>query len=168
MKDLNFRLVSRVHGEEEKTSLEGYTLEKARQVRKFLESFPMYTPTPLAQLTNTAKSLGIGDIYVKDESYRFGLNAFKVLGGSYAMGNYLAGQLGRSLAETGYDVLTSPETRKILGDITFITATDGNHGRGVAWTATTLGTATKLPVPSTFTRTILSFSNGGESSPLGA
>ena len=147
MKDMTFRLVSRVHGSEEKASLEGYTLEKAREVRRFHESFPMYAPTPLAQLPATAKALGIGEIYVKDESHRFGLNAFKVLGGSYAMGNILARRLGRTLAETGYEVLTAKETRETLGDITFITATDGNHGRGVAWTAATLGQKSVVHMP---------------------
>ena len=147
MKDLTFRLVKREHVNTEKASLEGYTLEKAREVRRFHESFPMYAPTPLAQLPNTAKALGVGDIYVKDESYRFGLNAFKVLGGSYAMGNILAERLGRPLAETGFDVLTSGETREALGDITFITATDGNHGRGVAWTAATLGQKSVVHMP---------------------
>ena len=147
MKDLTFRLVRRVHENEEKTSLEGYRLENARQVRQFHQSFPMYAPTPLAQLPAAAEALGVGEIYVKDESHRFGLNAFKVLGGSYAMGNILAGKLGRSLAETGYEVLTAEETRKTLGDITFITATDGNHGRGVAWTATTLGQRSVVHMP---------------------
>ena len=147
MKDMNFRMVTRIHGEEPKTSLEGYTLQQANAVREFHKSFPMYAPTPLAQLPETAKMLGIGEIYVKNESYRFGLNAFKVLGGSYAIGNYLARRLGRSLSETGYDVLTSPETRKELGEITFITATDGNHGRGVAWTASTLGQKSVVHMP---------------------
>ena len=147
MKDLNFRLVTRVHGTEPKTSLDGYSLQQAEAVREFHKSFPMYTPTPLATLPETAKALGIGNIYVKNESFRFGLNAFKVLGGSYAIGNYLAGRLGRKLSETGYDVLTAPETRKQLGDITFITATDGNHGRGVAWTANTLGQKSVVHMP---------------------
>lgn len=147
MKDLNFRLVTRVHGTEPKTSLDGYSLQQAEAVREFHKSFPMYAPTPLATLPETAKALGIENIYVKNESFRFGLNAFKVLGGSYAIGNYLAGRLGRTLAETGYDVLTAPETRKQLGDITFITATDGNHGRGVAWTANTLGQKSVVHMP---------------------
>ena len=147
MKDLNFRLVTRLHGSEEKTSLEGYTLQQAEAVREFHRSFPMYAPTPLAALPETAKALGVGEIYVKNESHRFGLNAFKVLGGSYAIGNYLANRLGRPLSETGYDVLTSPETREKLGDITFITATDGNHGRGVAWTASTLGQKSVVHMP---------------------
>ena len=147
MKDLNFRLVTRVHGTEPKTSLDGYSLQQAEAVREFHKSFPMYAPTPLATLPETAKALGIGNIYVKNESFRFGLNAFKVLGGSYAIGNYLAGRLGRTLSETSYDVLTAPETRKQLGDITFITATDGNHGRGVAWTANTLGQKSVVHMP---------------------
>lgn len=147
MKDLNFRLITRTHGTEPKTSLDGYSLQQAESVREFHKSFPMYAPTPLAVLPETAKVLGIGEIYVKNESFRFGLNAFKVLGGSYAIGNYLAGRLGRKLSETGYDVLAAPETRKQLGDITFITATDGNHGRGVAWTANTLGQKSVVHMP---------------------
>ena len=147
MKDMNFRLVTRRRGGAPKVSLDPYSLDRARAVREFHKSFPMYAPTPLAQLPETAKALGIGDIYVKNESFRFGLNAFKVLGGSYAMGNYLARRLGRPLAETGYEVLTAPETRKALGDITFITATDGNHGRGVAWTAAALGQKSVVHMP---------------------
>ena len=46
----------------------------------------------------TAKEMGLDKIYVKDESYRFGLNAFKVLGGSFAIGNYLARKLNKSIA----------------------------------------------------------------------
>ncbi len=147
MKDLNFRLVTRLHGGEPKTSLDRYTLRQAESVREFHKSFPMYAPTPLAALPETAKTLGVGEIYVKNESLRFGLNAFKVLGGSYAIGNYLAKRLGKPLSETGYDVLTSAETREKLGDITFITATDGNHGRGVAWTANALGQKSVVHMP---------------------
>ena len=72
-----------------------YNITKAEEVRRFHRSFPMYAPPPLAALPETAKMLGFGEIYVKDESHRFGLNAFKVLGGSYAMGNYLARKLGK-------------------------------------------------------------------------
>ena len=75
---------------------------------------------------------------MKDESYRFGLNAFKVLGGSYAIGRYIAKKLGKDISEITFDYLISDEVKNKLGDITFITATDGNHGRGVAWTANQL------------------------------
>lgn len=143
----SFHLVTRCRSGKPACCLEKYTLEQAKAVREFHKSFPMYAPTPLAKLPQTAKTLGIGEIYVKDESHRFGLNAFKVLGGSYAIGNYLARRLGKSLAETGYDVLTAPETKMQLGDITFLTATDGNHGRGVAWTASTLGQKSVVHMP---------------------
>lgn len=109
--------------------------KEEEKVRNYHQSFPMYQPTPLAKLPETAKSLGLGAVYVKDESYRFGLNAFKVLGGSYAIGRYLAQKLGKDISEVGYEELVSEKNRKLLGEITFVTATDGNHGRGVAWTA---------------------------------
>ena len=118
-----------------KFNLNFLNLESAKKVRSFHASFPVYRETPLVELKNTAKAIGLGNIYVKDESYRFGLNAFKVLGGSYAIGNYLAKRLGKSITEMPYEKLISEEVRKELGDITFVTATDGNHGRGVAWTA---------------------------------
>ncbi|MDP4127689.1 MAG: diaminopropionate ammonia-lyase [Bacillota bacterium] len=101
----------------------------------FHRTFPDYQPTPLRQLNKLANNIGVGGIYVKDESYRFGLNAFKALGGSYAIGRYLARQLNKDISELPFEVLTSPEVKEKLGDITFATTTDGNHGRGIAWTA---------------------------------
>ncbi len=86
-------------------------------------------------MKNTAQTLGLATLYVKDESYRFGLNAFKVLGGSYAIGRYLAGRLEMDISQLPYEKMVSPEVREKLGEVTFVTATDGNHGRGVAWTA---------------------------------
>ena len=112
--------------------------EAAEKVRSFHSSFPEYAPTPLVQLNGLARELGIDSIYVKDESYRFGLNAFKVLGGSYTIGKYIAEKLGMRLSELSYEKLISSEIREKLGDLTFVTATDGNHGRGVAWTANRL------------------------------
>ena len=112
-----------------------FTLPKAREVKAYHSSFPMYHPTQLVTLKDTAAALGLGFIYIKDESTRFHLNAFKALGGSYAIGNYLAQRLGTTLSELPYARLISDEIRSELGEITFITATDGNHGRGVAWTA---------------------------------
>lgn len=118
-----------------KYNLDFLNLESAKKVQSFHASFPVYKETPLVELKHTAKSMGLGNIYIKDESYRFGLNAFKVLGGSYAIGNYLAKRLGKSITEMPYEILVSGEIKRELGDITFVTATDGNHGRGVAWTA---------------------------------
>ena len=115
-----------------------YGYEQAEKVCRFHSSFPEYTDTPLVRLENLAKLFGVKDIYVKDESYRFGLNAFKVLGGSYAIACELAKRLQLPVEELTYDKLMAPEVKQKLGELTFVTATDGNHGRGVAWTANRL------------------------------
>ena len=82
-----------------------------------------------------ASYLGLGTVVVKDESFRYGLNSFKALGGAYAMGRFLAGEVGRDISELSYSVLTDEHFLKTLAPCTFFSATDGNHGRGVAWTA---------------------------------
>ncbi len=107
----------------------------AKKVLKFHSSFEQYAETPLVELKELAKYLGLKDLFVKDESHRFGLNAFKVLGGSFTIGQYIANKLGKNIEELPYKILISDEIKKELGEITFITATDGNHGRGIAWTA---------------------------------
>lgn len=107
----------------------------AKKVLKFHSSFEQYAETPLVELKELAKYLGLKDLFVKDESHRFGLNAFKVLGGSFTIGQYIANKLGKNIEELSYKTLISDEIKKELGEITFITATDGNHGRGIAWTA---------------------------------
>lgn len=119
----------------EKVALTLANKEVAEGARQYHQSFPMYEPTPLRNLKNLAHELGVKGIYVKDESYRFGLNAFKVLGGSYAIGEYIAKKMALPMEEMTYDKLIAPETREKIGKQTFISATDGNHGRGVAWTA---------------------------------
>lgn len=118
-----------------------------RHAVAYHRSFPAYQETPLAKLEALAEILGLAAVHVKDESRRFGLNAFKVLGGSYSIGRWLAKQLGISEAELTYDKLISPQTKKQLGKLTFVTATDGNHGRGVAWTARELGQKSVVYMP---------------------
>ncbi|MBY6951829.1 diaminopropionate ammonia-lyase [Clostridium botulinum] len=134
-------------GNADKASIEFLGEEEIKKARDFHQSFPQFTKTPLVNLDNLAKHLGVAGIYVKDESYRFGLNAFKVLGGSFSMGKYLAKRLGKDISELSYEKLNSEDARKKLGDITFITATDGNHGRGVAWTATQLNQKSIVYMP---------------------
>jgi len=134
-------------GDTDKASVEFLGEEEIKKARDFHQSFPQFTKTPLVNLDNLAKHLGVAGVYVKDESYRFGLNAFKVLGGSFSMGKYLAKRLGKDISELSYEKLNSEEARKKLGDITFITATDGNHGRGVAWTATQLNQKSIVYMP---------------------
>lgn len=124
-----------------------FGVKNARQVRKFHESFPEYKETPLAALDHLSEELGVAKIYVKDESYRFGLNAFKVLGGSYCLGKYIAEQLGEEIGGLSYEKLISSRVKEKLGELTFVTATDGNHGRGIAWTASRLGQKSVVYMP---------------------
>jgi len=107
-------------------------VKKAQELHK---SFSEYEKTPLVSLDCLAEELGLGKIFVKDESKRFGLNAFKVLGGSYAIAKFLAQKMG--IEELTFGELI--KSRDKLGEISFYTATDGNHGRGVAWAARVLG-----------------------------
>ena len=107
------------------------------KIREFHKSFPQYSVTPLASLDNLANELGVGGIYVKDESYRFGLNSFKALGCTFALAGYIAQRLGVPVWELDYHTL--PEAAAKLGEFTFFAATDGNHGRAVAWAARELG-----------------------------
>ena len=123
------------------------SMEHVKTAAAFHRSFPQYSVTPLAKLDGMAERLGLGGLYVKDESYRFGLNAFKVLGGSFAMAKYIAGRLGKDVSELTYEYLTGGEFRKEFGQATFFTATDGNHGRGVAWAANKLGQKSVVHMP---------------------
>ena len=75
------------------------SLGNVAKARFFHSSFPQYSITPLARLDGMAKYLGLGDLFVKDESFRFGLNAFKVLGGSFAMARYIAKEMGRDVSD---------------------------------------------------------------------
>ena len=127
--------------------------ENVTKANEFHKSFPQYSVTPLQKLSALASYLGVKGIYCKDESYRFGLNAFKVLGGSYAMGRYIAKELGRDISELPYNVLSSDKLREEFGQATFFTATDGNHGRGVAWAANRLGQKAVVRMPKGTTRT---------------
>lgn len=127
--------------------LEVMSLEAVEQARAFHRGFPQYKPTPLAALKAMAARLGLGGLYVKDESWRFGLNAFKVLGGSFAMARYIAGETGRDLTQVTYDYMTGDRLKAEFGQATFFTATDGNHGRGVAWAARQLGQKAVVHMP---------------------
>lgn len=134
-------------------SLPVMALENVSQASRFHKSFPQYSVTPLAGLSKMADQLGLAGLYVKDESYRFGLNAFKVLGGSFAMAKYIAEEMNKNVEDINYDYLTSQAFRDEFGQATFFTATDGNHGRGVAWAANRLGQKAVVHMPKGSTET---------------
>lgn len=104
-----------------------------QDTRIFHKQIPGYQMTPLKRLSHLASRLGLGGIWVKDESTRMRLNAFKALGGSYAIYRFICQKLDRP--QLTFAELMSDEIRMRLGDITFASATDGNHGKGLAWAA---------------------------------
>ncbi len=121
--------------------------EAAGSAAAFHRGLPGYAPTPLEDLPALARSLGVEQILVKNESKRFGLNAFKGLGGSYAMAGRLCRDFGLELNENTFAQLRAPAFRDRLREITFVTATDGNHGRGVAWAAQVFGCRAVVYLP---------------------
>jgi len=118
-----------------KASTNFFSPSTAHSVRKFHQTFPDYTPTPLVKLTHLADMLGVSHIWIKDESHRFGLNAFKVLGATHGLAYLIAQRLKMNAQELSFDLLHAPSVKEKLADTTFVTATDGNHGRAVAWAA---------------------------------
>jgi len=131
----------------EGSPVNAFSSQQIEKARSFHRTLPDYHPTPLRSLPSLARALGVGGVYVKDESCRFGLNAFKALGGSYAVARYLAQRLNRDIGELPFPVLISTEAKEQLGEITFATTTDGNHGRGLAWTARLLGQRAVVYMP---------------------
>ena len=98
------------------------SLSNVAKARFFHSTFPQYSVTPLDRLDGMAQYLGLAGLCVKNESFRFGLNAFKVLGGSFAMAKYIAKEMGRDVSEMTYDYLTSEALRKEFGQATFFPA----------------------------------------------
>ncbi|MDU8925031.1 diaminopropionate ammonia-lyase [Pasteurellaceae bacterium LIM206] len=132
-----FNVMKKTQGDGADLSLVGKDI--ARQVHQFHQKFNNYAETPLLSLPYLSRKLGLKSIYVKNEGERFGLNAFKGLGGSFAVGKYLTKKLNLDIHTLTFEQLNIPEIKAKIGDITFVTATDGNHGRGVAWATQQLG-----------------------------
>jgi len=123
-------------------------LIKARAAWPLHRSLPGYEPTPLRSLPGLAAELGLGAVLVKDEGPRFGIDAFKGLGASFAMFTVMRQRWQES---TGQELTPSmfrdPQVKATLGDLVFCAATDGNHGRAVAWTARMLGQRAVIYMP---------------------
>jgi diaminopropionate ammonia-lyase len=120
--------------------------EPGRAPLAFHRRLPGYVPTPLVEAPGLAARLSIGRLWVKDESSRLGLPAFKMLGASWATYRALVARLGAELAPW-----KSVEDLAIgfapLRPLTLVAATDGNHGRAVASMARLLGLGARIYVP---------------------
>ncbi len=118
---------------------ERISLEIGHEARNFHMQIPGYKISPLKNLNNLARMFGVGGIWIKDEAERLALNSFKVLGGSFALYKFIQKRLGMENTALSYSYLVSKEVKNKLGELTFASATDGNHGRGIAWAAGKLG-----------------------------
>ncbi|MDH5751509.1 MAG: diaminopropionate ammonia-lyase [Deltaproteobacteria bacterium] len=114
--------------------------EAAEMVHGEILSWPVYLTSPLHALPGLAAELGLGGLWVKDESRRFGLNSFKALGGAYAVLRLVQTEVQRRTQRSvSSSWLQAGDQRQITEEITVATATAGNHGRAVAWGARQFG-----------------------------
>ena len=143
----NFDMVLNTKAAERREDISAFSVAEAVKARNFHSTFSVYKETPLVSLGNLAEKMGVKSVHLKDESYRFGLNAFKVLGAGYAIANEIGKRIGMDITELSAESILSKETKEKIGEITFVTATDGNHGRGVAWTANQLGQKSVVYMP---------------------
>lgn len=108
--------------------------ETREQARAVISRWPGYAPTPLVDLPRLARRLGVAGLRIKHERHRFDLGSFKALGGAYGVLRVLARETGRSMED-----IIAGRSADAVRDVTVCCATDGNHGRAVAWGATLAG-----------------------------
>lgn len=113
----------------------------AKEVARFHKSLPNYSVTPLIELPTIAAELGVGRVFVKDESARMNLAAFKILGAAWAVAQALTEGGNPSDIDEVKSAIDS-ENRPTL-----VAATDGNHGRAVAHMAKRLGLECAIVIP---------------------
>ncbi|MEE9333437.1 MAG: diaminopropionate ammonia-lyase [Granulosicoccaceae bacterium] len=105
-----------------------------------IKSWPIYQATALLELPEVAQQAGVAKVLYKDESTRFGLGSFKALGGAYAVLQYLAARVSEQLGtDVTMESIRLGEHKDTVGSMMVTTATDGNHGRSVAWGAQLAG-----------------------------
>jgi len=115
------------------------SLESFELANKEISSWDSYESTPLHSLSDLASDSGVSLIAYKDESHRFSLKSFKALGGAYAVANLLLKKLKEQGIEAKSSDLIAGTYSEITSKITVCCATDGNHGRSVAWGAQKFG-----------------------------
>ena len=110
------------------------------RAERVLSALPGYAETPLHALPGLAGECGVASIHVKDEGRRFGLKSFKALGGAYAVVSLVLKEASRRLGRAVQpSELGDADVRAVATTMTFACATDGNHGRSVAWGASLAG-----------------------------
>lgn len=129
------------------------SLAAAREARREIGSWPGYAPTRLVGLPGLASELGVASATYKDEGERFGLGSFKALGGAYGVLRVLAEEVQREKGRlpTSAELLRG-EHADAVARTTVTCATDGNHGRSVAWGASMFGCGCVIYLPAHVSR----------------
>ena len=109
--------------------------------KTIIAAWPDYLPTPLIAVDHLARAAGIASLHYKDEAYRFGLKSFKPLGGAFAVAQMLIRELPGIVGKTEITIqdLLGGQYKNAISGLTVTAATDGNHGRSVAWGARMFG-----------------------------
>jgi len=119
--------------------------ESFQQALEEIQSWPEYAPTPLIELASVASELSLGAVYYKHEGPRFGLGSFKALGGAYAALRVLQREVTSQIAhQVRLTDIRSGAHRDAVATITLASATDGNHGRSLAWGAQRFGAPCRI------------------------
>jgi len=126
------------------------------EARRTIAAWPGYAPTPLVSLPGLARALGLESLHYKDEAPRFGIGSFKPLGGAYAVARLLMREIARR-GGTGAGAvpvadLLAGRFRNLVAGVTVAAATDGNHGRAVAWGARMFGCRCVIFIHETVTK----------------
>ncbi|GAA0178380.1 diaminopropionate ammonia-lyase [Clostridium sediminicola] len=123
------------------------TKENAEKALRFVQTQEDYKPTPLVSLNCLAKRFGVSKIYVKDESKRMGLNAFKGVGVFYGVARLICEKFDLDIEKISFDDLMEPKLNSKIQELVFVAATDGNHGKGLAWILSKLGCECNIYMP---------------------
>lgn len=146
---MEFKPSKKLFHNEQALSWKFHSKERERlesEVMDFHKTLDGYQSTPLTELANS-EEFGVGKIYVKEESYRYGLPSFKILGASWAIFKVLISELGLSLSTTFAELKQYIQDQSLNSVICLVCATDGNHGRAVARMASLLGIKSHIFVP---------------------
>ncbi len=123
------------------------TEENAKKAKRFIETLEEYESTPLVSLDALASRFGVQKVYVKDESKRMGLNAFKGVGVLYGVARLICDRFDLDIEKIGFNDLMAPELNSKIQELVFIAATDGNHGKGLSWILSKLGCKCHIYMP---------------------
>ncbi|MEM6416049.1 MAG: diaminopropionate ammonia-lyase [Pseudomonadota bacterium] len=145
-----FRQKNAQYGDVQRTAFDPVAARLARDAQK---KCPVYAPTPLVSAPGIAAAFGVQDLWIKDESVRSPLKSFKASGATYALCESIRDIVGQKTGNMPTHTEVFERAVEIPKDLVTVAATDGNHGRALAWGARQFGIACKIYLPRNVSRT---------------